>query len=184
MNNILASELRFSSCCRFYSMHPRLLIAGGGLLMCFAISVADPQPWYTIDAATLGAENQRIRCSPSDTRIVKPIRTLLRKLLVGMASLQLCRDHASSSLCTVPPSTFQRHHHCRLLTLLQRSAQSCRHELECKQQTNSATGCSLVWESNIAAMQWLFPRHVYCSNPQVEKVPRRDSDLLLHMISV
>jgi hypothetical protein len=159
-------------------MHPTLLIVAGGLL-CFAMSVAASEPWYTIDAAILGAQNQRIRCSPREKLVLKPMRLLLRKLLVGMASLQLCRDHASSTLCTMTPSKFQRHHHCRLLSLLQRSAQTCRHELQCKQQTTSFTGCSLVWQSNIAAMQWLFPRHVYCSNPQVEKVPTTYSDCLL-----
>jgi hypothetical protein len=105
---------------------------------------------------------------------MKQTRHLLRRLLLSMVSLQQCKDRASSDLCTTPPSKFQRHHHCRLLTLLQRSAHSCTDELHCKQQSE-LVGCSLAWQSNTAALQWLFPRHMYCGDTQVKNVNAKSS---------
>ena len=85
-----------------------------------------------------------------------------------MVTMQRCKDHASSNNCTSPPSKFQRHHHCRLLTLSQHSAQTCADELQCKHPRNLT--CSSAWRSNIAALQWLFPRHTYCSDSITKEV--------------
>jgi hypothetical protein len=151
-------------------MQTRSAALVAGLLLCVAVSIAASEQLYDIDAPIIGPKNQRIRCLLSEKSMIKQMRPLLRKLLLSMVSLQLCQDHANSDLCYTPPSKFQRHHHCRLLSLLQSYYQTCTNELQCK-QPNCFTSCSLAWQSNVAALQWLFPTHVYCSNSQFKKVP-------------
>jgi hypothetical protein len=152
-------------------METRPVALAAGLLLCVAVSIAASEQLYAIDAPIIGPQNYRIRCILSEKAMIKQMRPLLRKLLLSMVSLQLCQDHANSDICTTPPSKFQRHHHCRLLSLLERYNQTCTNELQCK-QPNCFTSCSLAWQSNVAALQWLFPKHVYCSNSQFKKVPR------------
>jgi len=143
------------------------------LLLCFVVTATAPEPSNSIDTR-VRQQAQRIQCSRGEKQAMKQTRHLLRRLLLSMVSLQQCKDRASSDLCTTPPSKFQRHHHCRLLTLLQRSAHSCTDELHCKQQSE-LVGCSLAWQSNTAALQWLFPRHMYCGDTQVKNVNARCS---------
>ena len=156
-------------------LQPHLLT--GSLLLVFLLSAVAAEPWYIVNAPVIGPQNQRIRCNPREKSMIQPMRPLLRKLLLSMVSLQLCKDHARSALCTSPPSKFQRHHHCQLMSLLQRSAKTCANKLLCK-HTTSIAACSSAWQSNVAALQWLFPRHAYCSSSQVEKVPAKSSGAL------
>jgi hypothetical protein len=169
---IVALLLRSKPSCnrKNCSMQTRPMALAAGLLLCVAVSIAASDQLNVIDAPVIGPQNQRIRCILSEKAIIKQMRPLLRKLLLSMVSLQLCQDHANRDICTTPPSTFQRHHHCRLLSLLQRYHQTCTNELLCKQR-NCVTSCSLEWQSNVAALQWLFPKHMYCSNSQFKKVP-------------
>ena len=154
-------------------MHPRISTAAGVLLVYIVLSAADAEPWNAIDAPATGQLNQRVLCNPQQNRetkrVIKQMRPLLRRLLLSMVSLQHCRDHATSDLCSTPPPIFSRHHHCRLFSLLQHAAQACKSELQCKLPT-ACTGCTSASQSNIAALQWLFPRHSYCSDSQFKKV--------------
>jgi len=153
-------------------MRPCMSTVAGILLLCMVMSAADSEPWNEIDslvAPIIGPHKQRYRC-PQQNRVIQKMRPLLRRLLLSMVWLQRCRNDASSDLCTAPPPNFQRHHHCQLLSLSQNAAQACTAELQqCKLPTE-CTGCSSASQSNIAALQWLLPRHSYCSDLQFKKV--------------
>jgi hypothetical protein len=156
-------------CCKERPMSHLTVV--GLLLLCLLMWAADAsEPWYTFDNNHLSPQdrqiasphNQKIQCNPRIKLVTRQMRPLLRRLLLSMVTMQRCKDYASSNICITPPSKFQRHHHCRLLTLSQHSAQTCADKLQCKHPRNLA--CSSTWRSNIAALQWLFPRHTYCSD--------------------
>jgi hypothetical protein len=153
-------------CCKEKPMSH--LTVTGLLLLCLLMWVDASEPWYTLDRQIASPHNQKIQCKPRIKIVKRQMRPLLRRLLLSMVTLQRCKDHASSNNCTSPPSKFQRHHHCRLLTLSQHSAQTCADELQCKHPRNLT--CSSAWRSNIAALQWLFPRHTYCSDSITKEV--------------
>lgn len=147
-------------------MQLRIWALAGLTLMCSMAAAAEP--WHKLDGLQSGLEDKKMQCHTRNILIIRQMRPLLRRLLLGMVSLQQCKDNSSRDICNISPSKFQRHHHCRLLTLSQHSAQICTDELQCKQST--ALKCSSAWRSNVAALQWLFPRHTYCGDAKILRV--------------
>jgi hypothetical protein len=150
-------------------MQLRVVTFTGLFLLCSLAAAS--QPWNILDGQLASTRDQKIQCNPMNKLMMRQMRPLLRKLFLSTVSLQICREEASKDICSLPHLNFQRHHHCRLLTLSQHSAQSCTDTLLCKQPTTPT--CSSTWKSNIAALQWLFPRHAYCGDKKIHKVSAR-----------
>jgi hypothetical protein len=150
-------------------MQIRLLTFAGLMLLCLVVAASEP--WSTLDGLIAGPRERNFKCNPKNKLVIRQMRPLLRRLFLSMVLMQRCKDDASRDICSVPPSKFQRHHHCRLLTLSQQTTQICADELQCQQPATLT--CSSAWRSNIAALQWLFPRHAYCGDSKIYSVSER-----------